>query len=414
MQTVITKNNTFLNDWLNQIPSKVHHIPDETLIEALKYIEEKGIPTIKDEAYRNIPIESILKKYFREIQYPQQNETSITHEIKNPNTIILHPQKTQFYLKENGITVYSTHSIPTQFQQLIGQTNTHQNDFFAALNTAYCPVINIIHISQSLQHPLYISHFLTPSNFNQNRTLFIIDKNVHCTIVEHYDVLPQQNTLYNYTSECFISPNARVKWINIQNNKNNQLYTINNSSFALAQSVDFHHHQITLNGALWRNNLQIHINNKEVNCQLKGLSIGKNQNIISQNTAILHLVGYSHSDQLYKQIADDKSTVLFNGFIMVNKNAQKTNAYQSSKNLLLNDNATLFAKPQLEIYADDVKCSHGSSTGALNENALFYLRARGIDKPSAQKLLLYAFFNDIIESIENKEIEQHILQQIEI
>ncbi|GAB4201528.1 MAG: Fe-S cluster assembly protein SufD [Bacteroidia bacterium] len=413
MEIATIKDNTFLNDWLNQIQSKVNHIPDEVLVNALKYIEEKGIPNIKDEAYRNVPIESILKRYFRKISHTDTKETS-AKEIKNPDTIILHPEKAQFYLKEKGISIYNAENIPKQFENLIGQSNTHQQDFFAALNTAYCPSINIIHITQSIQHPLYIIHTVTSSNFNQNRTLFVIDKDVQCTIVEYYEAQPQQNTFYNYTSECFISENANVKWINIQNEKSNQLYTVNNSSFILAQSARFHHHQITLNGALWRNNLQMHINDKEIDCQLKGLSIGKNQNIISQNTAILHNIGYSHSDQLYKQIADDKSTVLFNGFILVNKNAQKTNAYQNSKNLLLNDNATIFAKPQLEIYADDVRCSHGSSTGALNEDALFYLRARGIDKSSAQKLLLYAFFNDIVESFENKEIQEFILQQIEI
>jgi Fe-S cluster assembly protein SufD len=122
----------------------------------------------------------------------------------------------------------------------------------------------------------------------------------------------------------------------------------------------------------------------------------------------------AQSNQLYKNIADDKSTVLFNGFILVEPNAQKTDAYQNSKNILLNDNATIFARPQLEIYADDVKCSHGSSTGALNEDALFYLKARGIDEQTAQKLLLKAFYADIIESIENTDIREYIDSKIEI
>jgi Fe-S cluster assembly protein SufD len=171
---------------------------------------------------------------------------------------------------------------------------------------------------------------------------------------------------------------------------------------------------ISLKGSLWRNNIEVHIQQPDVNAEMKGLSIGKNQSIISQYTSILHHSGHSHSYQLYKNIADDKSTVLFNGFILVDKNAQKTDAYQNSKNILLNDNATLFARPQLEIYADDVKCSHGSTTGSLNEDALFYLKARGIEEKDAQRLLLQAFFNDIIEEIDNADIREFIIQQIEL
>lgn len=413
MEITSIKSNTFLNDWLAQIHTKVSFIPDKALADALHYLETNGIPNLKTEAYRNIPIESILKRYFNKITISSENYSSVK-QPDYPNTIFLHPQQTQYFLKEKGIAVYSPNNLPDSLKHLIGNSNLHQNDFFAALNTAYCPSINVIHITQSLQHPLYIIHTLTSSNFNQNRILLVIDEKVRCTIAEEYSASSQQPVLYNFTGEIFINENAQVHWINVQNNPNFYLYTINNYSFSLAKSTQFQHHQITLNGSLWRNNLNIHINNKNASANLFGLSIGKQHSIISQNTAIFHHSPDAHSNQLYKNIADDKSIVLFNGFIRVDKNAQKTNAYQSSKNLLLNDNATLYAKPQLEIYADDVKCSHGSSTGALNEDALFYLRARGIDKPSAQKLLLYAFFNDIIESIENNEIKQSVLQQIEI
>lgn len=416
MEIATIKDNTFLNDWLTQLSTKVTYIPDEVLVEALQYIEENGIPGLKNETYRYIPIESILKKHFRKITTITTTPPDSFTIPSNTNTIILHPlSEASYHLLDKGINIYHLNEIPKNHIHLIGKTKSHTRDFFAALNTAYCPNITFIHITQSPQNPLYLKHTLnSQNNFQQNRFIILIDKNTECTILEEYDSVLQQSTFYNQLSEIYVDESAKLNWINLQNEKTNYLYTINNTSFSLEKSAQFTHHQISLNGALWRNNLNIHINNNEINCNLKGLSIGKNQSIISHNTAIFHHVGYSQSNQLYKNIADDKSTVLFNGFIRIDKNAQKTNAYQSNKNILLSDFATIFAKPQLEIYANDVKCSHGSSTGNLNEDALFYIQTRGIDKLSAQKLLLQAFCSDIIESIENSEIKQHLQQQITI
>lgn len=414
MEIATIKDNTFLNEWLSQIHTKVHYVPDNVLTEALQYIENKGIPNLKDEAYRNVPIESILKRNFRKLIIDSSNITSNTDLSAHPNNIIISEHQTQYQLKEKGISIY-TQNYPKEYLSFIGKALLHQKDFFAALNTAYCEHFTIIHITQSLQYPLFIQYHLnSTSNFIQNRILFVIDENVNATIFENISGTFQHPTFFNHLAEVYINPFAQLNWINLQNDSSNLLYNINNIAFSIEKSAQLKHNQISLNGALLRNNLNAHINNTDVTCELKGLSIGKNQNIISQNTQILHHIGYSQSNQLYKSIADDKSVVLFNGFILVDKDSQKTNAYQNSKNLLLSDNATLFAKPQLEIYADDVKCSHGSSTGALNEDAFFYLRARGIDKNSAQKLLLYAFFNDIIESIDNYEIKEILEQQIEI
>ncbi|MCX7727934.1 MAG: Fe-S cluster assembly protein SufD [Bacteroidia bacterium] len=414
MEITALKDNTFLNNWLAQIPTKVHYVPDNVLVQALQYIEEKGIPTIKNEQYKNVPIESILKRNFRNLILKSETAEDIQN-FRYPNTIIISNNKTSYQLKEEGIQIYEENTIKDIYKKYIGSTSLHTKDFFAALNTAYCSHLSIIHIQKTLQYPIYIHHQLSShSNFQQSRILVIVDKSVECTIFSEISGNVHQPTFLNILGEVFMDENALINWISKQKDTSQLLYTITNYAFSLAGSAKLKHHQISLNGAMWRNNLNIHINDKAANAELKGLSIGKNQNIISQNTAILHHSGYAHSNQLYKNIADDKSTVLFNGFILVNKNAQKTNAYQSSKNLLLNDNATIFAKPQLEIYADDVKCSHGSSTGALNEDAMFYLRARGIDKTTAQKLLLHAFFNDILESIENTHIREYIQNQIHI
>lgn len=412
MDTIL-KDNTFVNDWTNQIHSKVAHIPDNVLSDALHYIEDKGIPTLKTEEYRNIPIESILKRYFRKLKITDTNE--IKYNIDKDNTILLSSNEIKTFNIENSIDIFYQNNLPDKFHLLIGKSEMHLKDFFAALNTAYCSKILVIHIKGKVEKPINIIHYLSnQENFSQNRILVIAEKETDFTVFEeYYSEELSEPFLYNSLSEIFINENATGKWINFQNSSAN-LYHINNVFFSVNQNAKLYHHQISLNAALWRNNINVLMNGQESNANLKGLSIGKQQNFISQNTAIIHRVPNAQSNQLYKNIADDKSTVLFNGFILVEPNAQKTDAYQNSKNILLNDNATIFARPQLEIYADDVKCSHGSSTGALNEDALFYLKARGIDEQTAQKLLLKAFYADIIESIENTDIREYIDSKIEI
>lgn len=419
MELIYTKKSAFLNEWLNQINNnKVTFIPDEILTESLRFIEEKGIPTIKDENYKYIPIESIIKREFKKIDHSESEKIDTTNLsfLFDKNKIVLSEKNFFSENLEDGIKIYTLNNIPDNYAQYIGKTKVHQKDFFAALNTAYSPNLNIIHIQQSLSQPLQIHHYLNNySNFSQNRILLLTDDNVQCTVFEIYHTHNLSHSyFYNTLTETFIGKNSIVHWINFQKNPSSNLYCINNIAFNLENASNIKHHQISVDGALWKNNLYFHINDKNTQCHLSGLSFGKNQNIISQNTSVLHHSGYSNSNQLYKNIAEDKSTVLFNGFILVDKNAQKTDAYQNSKNLLLNDNATIFAKPQLEIYADDVKCSHGSSTGALNEDALFYLKSRGINPQDAQKLLLQAFYYDIIESIDNSTIQDYIHENISI
>ncbi len=416
--TYATKYNNFLNDWLSQIKNKVHFIPNDILTESLQYIEEQGIPDIKDEAYKYIPIQSILKQRFKKLVSSsiQENHIKNIPFLFQTNQITLAQNNYYSQAIEKGIEIYNNHHLSEKYNECIGKTQIHQKDFFAALNTAYSSDFTIVHIHQSLQYPLQITHYLNDSsNFSQHRILFIIDKDVQCTILENYYANNLSHPyFYNHLTEVFIEKYANVRWISLQNNTSCNLYNINNTAFSLEKSSNLKHHQISLQSALWRNNLFFHINDENVKCELFGLSFGKKQTIISQNTSVIHRTGWSHSNQLYKNIADDKSLVLFNGFIRVDKNAQKTDAYQNSKNLLLNDYATIFAKPQLEIYADDVKCSHGSTTGSFNEDALFYLKTRGIEQQEAQKILLQAFYYDIIESIENTDIQTYIQQNVTI
>jgi Fe-S cluster assembly protein SufD len=164
----------------------------------------------------------------------------------------------------------------------------------------------------------------------------------------------------------------------------------------------------TFGGSLVRNNLNVALDSDLCEAHLNGLFIAGGVQLIDNHTLVDHKFPNCQSNELYKGIAKDKSTGIFNGKIFVQKDAQKTNAYQSSKNILMSDDATINTKPQLEIYADDVKCSHGTSTGKVDENALFYLKARGIGEESARKLLLQAFAQEVIDKVEVEELRERI------
>jgi Fe-S cluster assembly protein SufD len=158
-----------------------------------------------------------------------------------------------------------------------------------------------------------------------------------------------------------------------------------------------------------RNNLYLRLDGENINTYLNGLYVAGGEQVVDNHTLVDHATPHCFSSELYKGIIDDKAQGVFNGKIWVRQDAQKTNAYQSNKNILLSNDASMNTKPQLEIYADDVKCSHGATTGQLDEEALFYLRARGIGEAAARALLNHAFAADVVEQVENETIRQSLM-----
>jgi Fe-S cluster assembly protein SufD len=164
---------------------------------------------------------------------------------------------------------------------------------------------------------------------------------------------------------------------------------------------------MTLDGTLVRNNLNIEVNGVNCMTNLHGAYVLKSNQHVDNHTIVDHKQPHCESNELYKGVMDEKSTGVFNGKVFVRKDAQKINAFQSNGNVLLSDDATVDSKPELEIYADDVKCSHGSTTGQLDEEAVFYLRARGISEKSARHLMVAAFIGDVLSKIENDEFREY-------
>jgi Fe-S cluster assembly protein SufD len=241
----------------------------------------------------------------------------------------------------------------------------------------------------------------------QPRNLIVVDENSHVQIIERHQSLTDNQVLTNSVSEVFVNKRAIVDYYKIQNDNLNASL-IDNTYIKQKQESICSVHTFSFGGKLTRNNLNFSQQGERINSTLKGVTIIGDKQHVDHNTLVHHLEPNCESHQDYKGIFGDSATGVFNGKIIVDKIAQKTNAFQSNKNILVSDKATINTKPQLEIFADDVKCSHGCTVGQLDESAMFYLRSRGIPEKEAKALLMYAFSNNVLNSVKIPEIKQRI------
>ena len=194
----------------------------------------------------------------------------------------------------------------------------------------------------------------------------------------------------------------------------------NTNHSSMISSVYFHQEKnsnittntITLNGGLIRNNLSVAVNGENCQSNLYGIYLADRNQVVDNHTFVDHIKPNSTSNELFKGVIDEQAKVIFSGRILVRKDAQKTNAYQSNKNILLTDEATINTKPSLEIYADDVKCSHGATVGQLNPDALFYMRSRGISEDNAKMLLMNAFVEEVASKISIEPLRERVCNLI--
>ncbi len=281
---------------------------------------------------------------------------------------------------------------------------------FSAINTLYATDAVSIEIEKNtvVEKSIQIVHIQTGELTISNTRVFIEAKPFSkAHIVETYLSIDAVDSFTNVTTEVIVEENAYLHIDKIQNEEE-ATFSIHQDHVKQAKDSNFTINTITLNGGLVRNNLNIDVLGKNCETHLNGTYVLNGTQHVDNHTCVDHLEANCESNELYKGVMDGKSTAVFNGKVFVRKNSQKINAYQSNGNVLLSDEATVNSKPELEIYADDVKCSHGSTTGQLDDEAVFYLRARGISEKSAKALMVTAFIGDVIEKVENQEIVAYI------
>lgn len=285
---------------------------------------------------------------------------------------------------------------------------------FSALNTAFFNNGFFIEVEENevMDKPLHVVHLFTASNDNifiQPRHLVVIRKNAHLNLIE--SVVSHSSTakiFINSLTEVFLEEDATCDHYMLQTaEKGTRLVTATEVS-QLRHSV-YNNYTFSLPSAdIIRNNLHMSLNDKETETHLFGLYLGTGEQLIDNHSLVNHKMPHCNSNEVYKGVLTENSVGVFNGKIYVQPDAQKTNAFQKNNNLLLGDKSNINSKPQLEIFADDVKCSHGSTVGQLSKEAMFYLQSRGIGEQKAKALLVNAFLFDVTQQIKIPELEEFI------
>ena len=412
-----------LLEQLQKHAGKVGFMPDDEIVDAIRLLEDKGIPNNKHEDYKYCNIESVFRKEFKIVE---QSFNELTNEDIAPlkldeaiNVVVVngnynHDLSEKMIIKRFNILSFND-LFPAEKSRLASLAKS-KTDALIALNSAFTANGFFLEIEKDAIVPMPI-HIIYVNSGTQNcvvnsRNFIHVRANAEVTIVESFYNLGTGKVFSNFVSEKLVDENAKLACYTIQN-EGDLSYSVNTNQVNVNRYANYCNSTFTLSGEMVRNNHNVELAAQNCEAHLNGLFITNGNQLVDNHTLIDHQMPNCESNELYKGIAKDKSTGVFNGKIFVRKDAQKTNAYQSSKNILLSNDATINTKPQLEIYADDVKCSHGTSTGKVDEEALFYLKARGIGDESARKLLLQAFAQELIDKIEIESLKERVLQLFE-
>lgn len=320
---------------------------------------------------------------------------------------------------QNGLKISSLNEVIQQSDSFItenlGAIATVEKELFIALNTSCFTDGVYIDVAKNIviEKPIHIINITNSNNLISNtRTLVKAPENCSVKIIESFVNLKGEESFTNNVSEFFLSPNANIEYNKIQN-KEGESYHISTEQVHQSKDSNFTINTMTLKGTLVRNNLNIDVNGEGCETNLNGIYLGEEKNHIDNHTIVDHLKPNCNSNEVYKGILDDKSVGVFNGKVFVRPDAQKTNAFQQNNNILLTDDAVINSKPELEIYADDVKCSHGSTIGQLDDEAIFYLQARGVSKRSAINMMITAFVKDALGRVSIPELKSYIDEKID-
>ncbi|MBX7181003.1 MAG: Fe-S cluster assembly protein SufD [Bacteroidia bacterium] len=385
--------------------------------------QSKGYPATSNEEYKYLPIQKLTKAINQEKLIASTSDFSLPINLDAYVVFIENGQFRKDLSTLNGLpenvlvdTFTNAFSVLPELAEKVGKL-ADISDGFVAKNTAEFDNGICIFIPNNLQlnKPIYLVHFFSGSSSGcvYWRNLVVLGEQSSAELVSHtYDANLNAPVLLNTVSEFSVAKNARLDISSLQET-GSLLSEVNYSIGKIHSSGLINHFAFCLSGSLIRNNTQFLLHGENANCNMFGVFLPTTGETIDNHTLVDHRVPNCQSNELYKGVASGKGTGVFNGKIFVRKDAQKTNAFQSNKNLLLSDDSAIYTKPQLEIYADDVKCSHGSSTGQLDEKALFYLQTRGIGLEAARKLLVTAFAQEILNEVGNSTLKEYLELAIE-
>jgi Fe-S cluster assembly protein SufD len=400
---------------------------------AMARFVEMGFPGPKDEEWRFTPIAPLVRVPFELAPADSPEAASAfrrLHHGDQPGASLGCINANRPFLLERsrplpaGVVVCSLAEAFEKSPDLIEPHLTRHADFskhsFTALNTAFLRDGAFVYVPRGtvIEEPIFLRFLVTSWNAEvpyiwHRRCLVLLGENSQATLIESYGGLPGTTYFTNAVTEIVVGAGAHVDHYKLQR-EGDQAFHMAMMQVQIGRAAHFSSHAVMQGGQWVRNEINAVFEDEGGECTLNGLYQASGQQLIDNHTFIDHAYPHCASHELYKGILDGKAHGVFNGKIYVRQDAQKTDAKQTNQTLLLSDVATINSKPQLEIYADDVKCTHGATVGQLDAESIFYLRSRGIGSDEARSLLTYAFANDIINRIKvasvREELERSLLQ----
>ncbi|WP_396625674.1 Fe-S cluster assembly protein SufD [Luteitalea sp.] len=391
---------------------------------------DEGLPTTRHEEWRFTPVAGITAVPAQPVAASSADAHTVGQflfrDFGGPQLVFVDgrfsPALSRTHALPSGVRVATMAELlatdPEPLQKHLGTAIRFRQVGFTALNDAWFTdgVAIIADANVVVAAPIHVLYFSTGAGTSYPRTLVVAGANSQLSLVESF---AGTDTAYvtNAITEVISADGAHVDHYKV-NRESLTAHHVSSTHLHLARASVFSTHNISLGGLLTRNDINATLDGEGIECTVNGLYLADGDRLVDNHTAIDHAKPHCHSYEIYKGVLDGSSRGVFNGKIFVRQDAQKTDAKQTNQVLLLSDDATIDTKPQLEIFADDVKCTHGATVGQLSEESLFYLRARGIGKDDARALLIHAFAEDIVERIRiegvRRALEQVLLARLPI
>lgn len=390
-----------------------------------------GFPSPNDEEYKHTNIPDLFAPDYglnlNRLEIPVNPYEVFRCDVPNLSTLLYFVVNDSFYTKENpkvklpeGVLIGSLNEMarshPDLVQRYYGKQACTQNDGIVALNTAFVQDGFFLYVPKGviIEKPIQLINILRgDADFMVNRRLLIIlEEGAQARLLVCDHTMDKKKFLSSQVTEIYAGKNAVFDYYDIEESSLNT-NRITSTFVDQAEKSNVLINGITLHNGTTRNNYRMTFSGEHAEAHLCGMAIADKKQSEDNHTFIDHAVPHCTSNELFKYVLNDSSTGSFSGRILVREGAQKTSAYQTNRNLCATKEAHMYTKPQLEIYADDVKCSHGATVGQLDENALFYLRSRGIPEAEARMLLMFAFTNDVIENVRMDALKDRLRQLVE-
>ncbi len=398
--------------------------------DAIEQFEKLGFPTRRDESWKYTNISDVLTHGFKVLAAPpmpsleQADLAPFAIPDLDAHVVVLVNGRYSSDLSSvgelpEGVVIESLETAAETCDGVVdaylGRYARHEEEVFTALNTAFMLDGLFLYVPKGrvLEKPVHVVHLqkVDEDLFLQPRNLLIFEENAQAKVIETTVSLGDARTFTNTVTEIFVGERAIVDVYLVQDHGDDASLVSNTNVYQEGSSV-FTASTFTLSGDVVRNNVNVVPDAEHCETHLYGLFLPEGDAHVDNHTLVDHAKPDCVSNELYKGVLDDQASAVFNGKVFVRPDAQRINAFQENKTILLSDSATMNSKPELEIYADDVKCSHGATTGQLDREALFYLRSRGLPEIQARGMLLHAFAGDIIESIRVEPLRRMLDAQI--